>query len=79
MKPNQHIRGYKLAANTDINIYDTFKAPIVAIQNQSGATVEVVLNGGEPMVFTAEPFAWEPYAPLLGVIRTGGADVVVFA
>tara|TARA_R110002167_G_C12705890_1_gene654545 strand:- start:15332 stop:15571 length:240 start_codon:yes stop_codon:yes gene_type:complete len=79
MRSNQTIKGYKLVSGTEYNIQDEFNAPIVAIQNQSGVSANVILNNGEPMVFTAEPFAWEPYIPLLGVIQTDGSDVVVFA
>lgn len=79
MKPNQRIKGYKLTANTPVDIMETFGAPIVAIQNQGAATTTVTLNDGEPMNFDATPFAWEPYAPLLGVIETPSSDIVVFA
>lgn len=79
MKPNQAIKGYKLTAGTRIDIMETFKSPIVAIQNQGAAATTVTFNDGEPMNFDATPFAWEPFAPLLGVIETPSADIVVFA
>lgn len=79
MKSNQYIKGYALAAATDVDIQETYNAPIVAIQNQGTVDATIILNDGEPMVLGASPFTWEPYVPLLGKIYTDSADVVVFA
>ncbi|MGB0943665.1 MAG: hypothetical protein ACPGUE_14740 [Marinomonas sp.] len=79
MKPNQRVKGYKLVAGQEYDIEETFKAPIVAIQNQGGAVTTITLNDGEPMNFDATPFAWEPFVPLLGKIVTAGDSVVVWA
>ena len=79
MKSNQHIKGYALATSTNVEIQDTYNAPIIAIQNQGAADATIILNDGEPMVLGASPFTWEPYTPLLGRIYTDSADVVVFA
>ena len=79
MKSMQAIKGYRLTANTPVNIIDTFNAPIVIIQNQGGAGVTVTFNDGEPLQMDGLPFAYEPLAPIFGTIETSGSDVVVFA
>ncbi|AUR94652.1 hypothetical protein NVP1197A_14 [Vibrio phage 1.197.A._10N.286.54.F2] len=78
MKPNQYIKGHRISQNTPIDIESTYNAPIIAIQNQGSGDVTVTLNNGEPMTFSASPFVWEPYVPLLGTIETDGTDVVVW-
>jgi hypothetical protein len=78
MKPMQALKGIKLTANQRYNILDEFKAPIVAIQNQSGTVANVIFNDGYPMSFGQTPFAWEPLSPLYGTIETDGSDVVIF-
>ena len=78
MKPSQAIKGVKLLPNVKYNIIDEFGAPVVAIQNQSGATVGVTFNDGHPMSFDSTPFAWEPLYPLCGTIETDGDEVVIF-
>lgn len=79
MKSHQSVKGYKLTANTPVNILDTFNAPIIMIQNQGGAAVTVTFNDGEPLQMDGIPFAYEPLTPISGVIETDGVDVVVFA
>lgn len=79
MKPQQAIKGYKLTANTEYDIMETFKRPIVVIQNQGLAPVDIIINGGEPLVMTQTPFAWEPLVPIVGTIQTASSDIVVFA
>lgn len=79
MKDMQAVKGYKLTANTPVDILDTFKAPVIMIQNQGGAAVTVTLNDGEPLQMDGVPFAYEPLRPIYGTIETNGTDVVVFA
>lgn len=79
MRSHQFIKGYKLAANTPVNILDAFNAPIIMIQNQGGAAVTVTFNDGEPLQMDGVPFAYEPLIPIAGVIETDGTDVIVFA
>lgn len=79
MKLHQAVKGYKLTANTPVDILEAFNAPVIMIQNQGGAAVTVTFNDGEPLQMDGVPFAYEPLTPISGVIETNGTDVVVFA
>ena len=79
MKSHQAVKGYKLTANTPVDILETFNAPVIMIQNQGGASVTVTFNNGEPLRMDGVPFAYEPLIPISGIIETDGTDVVIFA
>ena len=79
MKSMQAIKGYRLTANTPVDIIETFNAPIIMIQNQGVASTTITFNDGEPLDMQGVPFAYEPLTPIFGTIETDGTDVVVFA
>jgi peptide subunit release factor RF-3 len=79
MKSHQAVKGYKLTANTPVDILETFNAPVIMIQNQGSTAVTVTFNDGESLQMSGVPFAYEPLTPISGVIETNGTDVVVFA
>ncbi len=79
MKTMQSIKGYKLTANTTVDILDTFNAPIVLIQNHGDLPANITFNNGEPLYMRAIPFAYEPLVAIYGYLSTDNNDVVVFA
>lgn len=79
MKPQQAIKGYKLTANTPVDILSTFGSPVVLVQNQGVGVANLILNDGEPLIMSASPFAYEPLVAIVGKIETNSTDVVVFA
>ena len=79
MKSQQAIKGYKLTANTPVDILETFGAPVVLIQNQGTGSASVIMNEGEPLVIDGASFSFQPFVPLVGVIEANASDVIVFA
>jgi hypothetical protein len=76
MQANTNPRGRTIAAATDVNIFDSFGAPIQLIQNQGATDANVLFNGGVAFVVRAsETIVFN--IPLLGVINSDVALVAL--